>query len=68
MNRISIELCKKLIGNGMTEDELHKLTEMVYVLADAVADCFSALDNIDQRLLCPPGDVIDCLNEMEILR
>lgn len=66
MNRLSIEGCRRLIsasGPGLTDEETRRLGDVLYVIAEAVTECFMALDSMDQGLLNPPGDIIDCLNE-----
>lgn len=66
MSKISVERCRKLIGgpSELPEPDVCELRDVVYVMADAVAECFSALDSTNRSLLYPPGDVVDCLNEI----
>jgi hypothetical protein len=68
MRKVSLEKCQKLIGpssSELTELELRNLRDVLYTLADAISDCFINLKDIDQALLNPPGDAIDCLSAME---
>ncbi len=63
MERLSIPNCRKLIIQSGNEppgdDELVRLRDMLYSLADVIADAFIDLENIDQSTFSFPGDAID---------
>jgi hypothetical protein len=63
MERLNVTVCRKLIAQSGNEppgdDEIVRLRDMLYCLADVIADAFVDLENIDQSTLSPPGDAID---------
>jgi hypothetical protein len=70
MSTISTEECRKLpraCTGELGEGELANVEDLVYTLAVATTDSFVGLDYMDQTLLSPPGDVIDCLMRLEQL-
>jgi hypothetical protein len=70
MNRLSIDGCRRLISASdpcLTDEETSTLRDILYVIAEAVTECFIAVDTMDQALLNPTGDVVDCLNEADLI-
>jgi hypothetical protein len=65
MEPLSIAQCRKLIGQPqgteLSEEEVAQLRDMLYSLAEVIADAFIDVNNIDQRLFEPPGDAVDIL-------
>jgi hypothetical protein len=63
MERLTIAQCRKLIGQPETEsladEAVIQLRDMLYSLADVIADAFIDLENVDQTLFAPAGDVVD---------
>jgi hypothetical protein len=63
MERFTVVQCRKLIGrpatDSLADESVIELRDMLYSLADVIADAFSDLENTDQTLFTPPGDVFD---------
>jgi hypothetical protein len=69
MERLSITVCRKLIAQSGNEppgdDEIARLRDMLYSLADVIADVFIDLSKIDQTRLEPPNDIDDWLRVVD---
>jgi hypothetical protein len=65
MERLSISDCRKLIVRPGIEPsgdaEIVRLREMLYCLADVIADAFIDLSSIDQSTFEPPDDNLAAL-------
>jgi hypothetical protein len=63
MERLSIPQCRKLIGQSanqsLADEGVTQVRDMLYSLADVIADAFIDLENTDQTLFVPAGDVVD---------
>ncbi len=67
MERLNIARCRELIarpgGEPLGDEEIMQLRDMLYSLADVIADAFVDLESIDQSTFEPRGDAVDMLQE-----
>ena len=68
MEPLTIAQCRKLIGppanDSLADEGLTQLRNMLYSLADVIADAFADLHAIDQGAFEPPNDLDDWLREI----
>jgi hypothetical protein len=65
-NRLSIQQCRKLIpeSSDLSDDQLEKMRDLLYTVADVISDAFIDLANIDQSLFWPPGAITEQLERL----
>lgn len=74
MARLTVPQCRKLIrqapNQSLTNEDVLQLRDMLYSLADVIADAFIDLANMDQATFQPSGDVVDWFErgETELIR
>jgi hypothetical protein len=66
--RLTVEQCRKLIegSDKFTDEQVLGMRDMVYTMADVVADAFIDLGEIDPNLYEPPGDITQQLERIEV--
>jgi hypothetical protein len=66
--RLSVEQCRKLIedSDAFTDEQVLGMRDMLYTMADVVADAFLNLGKIDPGLFDPPGTITQQLERMEV--
>ncbi len=60
MEFLSLTQCKQLMGKSardLSEEDLLRMRQMLYVLADVITDAYADLGNIDQSTFEPPDDL-----------
>jgi hypothetical protein len=66
--RLSVAQCRKLIegSDDLTDEQVLRMRDMVYTMADVVADAFLDLGEIDPSLFDPPGTITQQLERIQI--
>jgi len=62
---ITLNQCRQLLaddGRDLTDEQVIAFRNSLETLATVIIDAWLDLDNVDQSLFSPPGDIIDQLN------
>jgi hypothetical protein len=67
MEPVSVAQCREIVGKPFCEsfgdEEIQCVRDLLYCLADVIADAYIDLGNIDQSAFEPPGDPIDVVEK-----
>jgi hypothetical protein len=68
MEPLTVAQCRKLIGQpaneSLADEGVIQLRDMLYSLADVIADAYADLNATDQRAFDPPNDLDVWLRDM----